>query len=389
MSNSLTFSGKIVYLACMASLYFHFPFCETKCHYCDFYSIGREKTKAADPTTFEKAMIEEIKLRAAAGEIPPSIDTIFLGGGTPSMTPPESMQRIFGELFKHTTLAPNAEWTMEANPSSISLEQFKAYRALGINRVSMGVQSLRNDHLAILGRVHNEGEAIQALNILFEAGFTNISTDLLCGVPAQTIDDLQSHLEKLTSFSITHLSIYLLTLPPHHRMYPDLPNEDEQLKHLLFIDQFMRARGFEHYEISNFAKPGFQARHNLVYWTNGAYLSFGPSAHSYSMADDTKKRFKNFSSLHRYAKELLENHVLPVEWTEELTPDQSELEKWMLAVRLAEGFPRDWLNTDRQLKKSDLLIQEGLLEVHPQKSSHLRATPKGFALSDGIIKALV
>lgn len=372
----------------MASLYFHFPFCETKCHYCDFYSIGREKTKSDDPTLFEKAMIEEIRLRGEAGDIPASIDTIFLGGGTPSMTPPESMQRIFGELFKHTSLSPNAEWTMEANPSSISLDQFKAYRTLGLNRVSMGVQSLRNDHLEKLGRVHNEGEAIKALHTLFEAGFTNVSTDLLCGVPGQTTDDLQSHLEKLTEFPITHLSIYLLTLPPHHRMYPDLPNEDEQLKHLLFIDQFMRGRGFEHYEISNFAKPGFQARHNLVYWTNGAYLSFGPSAHSYSVSGENKKRFKNFSSLHRYAKELIDNHILPVEWTEDLTPDQSELEKWMLAIRLAEGFPQQWLTSDRQQKKSELLIREGLLELHPNKPNYLRATPKGFALSDGITRAL-
>jgi oxygen-independent coproporphyrinogen-3 oxidase len=372
----------------MSSLYFHFPFCETKCHYCDFYSLGREKTKAGDPTLFEKAMIEEVRLRGEAGDIPASIETIFLGGGTPSMTEPESMQRIFSELFKYTKLAPNYEWTMEANPSSIELGQFKAYRALGINRVSMGVQSLRNDHLAALGRVHNEGEAIRALNTLFEAGFTNVSTDLLCGVPGQSVDDLRAHMEKLSHFPITHLSIYLLTLTPTHKMFKDLPDEDEQLKHLLFIDQFMRGQGFEHYEISNFAKPGHRARHNLVYWTNGAFLSFGPSAHSYSVQGEVKKRFKNYSSLHRYAKELIDEKKLPVEWTEELTPEQSDLEKWMLAIRLSEGFPTSWLVSEGQIKKSEMLVKEGLLEVHPTKPAYLRASPKGFALSDGLIKTL-
>ena len=178
-----------------SSLYFHFPFCETKCHYCDFYSLGREKTKSGDATTFEKAMIEEIRLRGEKGDLHAELETLFLGGGTPSMTEPASMRRIFAELFKWTKLKNNYEWTMEANPSSIELKQFQEYREIGINRVSMGVQSLKNDHLTLLGRVHDEGAAIKALNTLFEAGLTNVSTDLLCGVPGQTVEDLESHLQ--------------------------------------------------------------------------------------------------------------------------------------------------------------------------------------------------
>ena len=370
----------------MQSLYFHFPFCETKCHYCDFYSLGREKTRPNDAFIFETALIREIQLRAQKQEFQKEVQTLFLGGGTPSMTPPESMRRIFDELFKHTRLAPNYEWTMEANPSSISLDQFRAYREIGLNRVSMGVQSLRDDHLLKLGRVHNEGEALKALDTLFEAGFENVSTDLLCGVPGQTVEDLQAHLEKLTSYPIRHLSIYLLTLTATHKMFKDLPKEDEQLRHLLFIDGFMRKQGFEHYEISNFAKPGYRAKHNLVYWTGGSYLSFGPSAHSYS--SEERKRFKNLSSLHKWAETLVTENKLPVEWTETLTTEQLELEKWMLAIRLEEGFPRQWLTTERQTKKSQLLLSEGLLEVHPQHSERLRATPKGFALSDAVVKEL-
>lgn len=369
-----------------SSLYFHFPFCETKCHYCDFYSLGREKTKTGDPDLFEQALIREIGIRAEAGSLSSPVDTIFFGGGTPSMTPPDSMERITRKLLQHTRLNPDYEWTMEANPSSISLDSFRAYRSFGINRVSMGVQSLKDRHLEILGRVHNEGEALRALDTVFQAGFTNVSTDLLCGVPGQTKEDLRSHIEKLTSYPITHLSIYLLTLPPHHAMYKDLPNEEAQLEHLLLIDEVMRTKGFEHYEISNFAKPGMRARHNLVYWTGGSYLSFGPSAHSFSKEAGT--RFKNFSSLHRYARELLEAGSLPVEWTESLSPDQLELEKWMLAVRLSEGFPEEWLLRDSQKAKSTLFMERGLLERHPSLPGRIRATPRGFAVSDALIKEL-
>ncbi len=368
------------------SLYFHFPFCETKCHYCDFYSLGREKTKTGDASTFEKAILTEVRLRGEAGLLNAPLDTIFLGGGTPSMTEPTSMERIFSELFKYTSLAPNAEWTMEANPSSISLEQFRAYRSIGINRVSMGVQSLRNDHLAKLGRVHDENAALRALDTLFNAGFENVSTDLLCGVPGQTIEDLENHLERLTSFPISHLSIYLLTLTPTHKMFKDLPNEEEQLKHLLFIDEFMRGRGFDHYEISNFAKPGKQARHNLVYWTGGSYLGFGPSAHSFS--EEKSARFKNISSLHKYGESLIDKNSLPVEWTETLNADQKELEKWMLAIRLERGFPKKWIVTDRQKAKSARLLSEGFLELHPTNQANFRATPRGFAMSDAIVKEL-
>jgi oxygen-independent coproporphyrinogen-3 oxidase len=370
----------------MSSLYFHFPFCETKCHYCDFYSLGLEKTKEGDASTFERAIIREVELQGEAGLIPDEIETIFLGGGTPSMTPPESMERIFSTLFKYTHLAKNAEWTMEANPSSIELEQFKRYKAIGINRVSMGVQSLRNDHLAQLGRVHNESAALKALDAVFSAGITNVSTDLLCGVPGQTVEDLRSHLEQLTQFPLNHLSIYLLTLTKTHKMYQDLPNEDEQLKHLLFIDSFMREQGFEHYEISNFARPGFRAKHNLVYWQGGSYLSFGPSAHSYNA--EKRTRFKNVSSLHKYGELLLQDSKVPMEWEESLNDEQLELEKWMLAVRLADGFPKSWLTNSNQRTRAEVLVREGFLEAHPSTTENFRATPKGFAMSDAVIRQL-
>ena len=149
----------------------------------------------------------------------------------------------------------------------------------------------------------------------------------------------------------------------------------------------MRGKGFDHYEISNFAKPGKQARHNLVYWTGGSYLSFGPSAHSFSA--ESSSRFKNISSLHKYGEALIEKNSLPVEWTETLTADQKELEKWMLAIRLERGFPREWLTTDKQKAKSARLLTEGFLEAHPNHANYLRATARGFAMSDAMVKELI
>ena len=367
----------------ISSLYVHFPFCESKCHYCDFYSLGQERTQSGDPAKFEAALLREAK--SVAHQLAPQIDTIFFGGGTPSMTPVDSMKRALEPLLLGERVTAATEWTMEANPSSVSLDSLKDYRKFGVNRISMGVQALRPDLLVNLGRVHSREAAFRALDAIFEAGFDNASVDLLCGVPGQTEKDIEEAMNLLTAYPITHLSCYLLTLAKHHRMYPELPNEDVQLSHLLLIDRFMRDKGFEHYEISNFAKPGKRARHNLAYWKGASYLGLGPSAHSFSFEE--KKRWKNISSLHKYASQL-EAGATVVEWSEELTEDQQNLEKWMLALRLDEGFPKSWLTESLQKSRAHVFEKEGLLENHPSDLSRLRLTPKGFALSDQVISSL-
>lgn len=365
------------------SLYVHFPFCETKCHYCDFYSLAKDRVRPEDPDRFESAL--RIEAQNSHSLLADELETVFFGGGTPSMTPPDSMSRAMDPILSHCRLSPQTEWTMEANPSSIVQSDMKAYRKLGVNRISMGVQALRDDLLQRLGRAHSQAVALQALNSVFEAGFTNVSVDLLCGVPGQSLKDLESFLETLTRFPITHLSCYLLTLPPHHRMYRELPGEAAQLEHLLLIDRWLRSAGFEHYEISNFAKPGHRARHNLNYWLGRSYLGLGPSAHSFDSSAGC--RWKNFSSLHRYV-ELLEKGKSPREWSEALTPDQRELERWMLALRLDTGFPKVWLDTDFRRQRAKEFEERGLLEAHPDDPSRLRLTAHGFALSDQLIAAL-
>jgi len=288
------------------------------------------------------------------------VETMFFGGGTPSMTPPESMLRALAPLELEKRIHSGTEWTMEANPSSVDRKRLEDYRKLGVNRVSMGVQALRPDLLLALGRVHSRDAAFQALDAIFEAGITNVSVDLLCGVPNQKVSDVEKAMEELLRYPITHLSCYLLTLPKTHRMFKDLPQEDEQLEHLLAIDRFMTGQGFEHYEISNFARPGFRARHNLAYWTGSSYLGLGPSAHSF----DAKKaeRWKNFSSLHKYGEKIAKGESV-IEWKETLTADQLDMEKWLLALRLSEGFPRSWLDNESRRKKGIMLTEKGLLEA--------------------------
>jgi oxygen-independent coproporphyrinogen-3 oxidase len=345
--------------------------------------LGQERTKPEDANRFEIALRQECL--QSRHLLDSSLDTIFFGGGTPSMTPCDSMERALEPLWESTQVHSNTEWTMEANPSSIFPDSFRAYRKLGVNRISMGVQAMRPDLLHMLGRVHSVEAVIQALETVFDAGFENVSVDLLCGVPNQTEKDIVSALESLTQFPIQHLSCYLLTLPPHHKMYRLLPNEDQQLQHLLLVHDWMTAAGFEHYEISNFAKPNRRAQHNLNYWQGKSYLGLGPSAHSFDATQS--ERWKNVSSIHKYST-LLESNQSVMEWNEKLSPEQKYLEKWMLALRLNEGFPRDWLLSSLQKNRVEVFLREGLLEVHPHNSQRIRLTARGFALSDQVIRSL-
>lgn len=302
------------------------------------------------------------------------------------MTSAEAMQKALEPLALRDRLSGDYEWTIEANPSSLTRHSIQEYATLGINRVSLGVQSLDDETLKRFGRVHTALQAQQVLEAIFESGIQNVSVDLLCGVPGQTLNDLEKTMDQLCAFPITHLSCYLLTLHSTHRMAKDLPSENVQLEHLLFIDQKMAALGFDHYEISNFAKPGFKARHNLAYWKGHSYLGFGPSAHSFDRS--TLKRWKNISSISKYSEKLAQ-HEKPTEFEETLTPNQLETEKWMLALRLSEGFPKDWIQTPLQTSRLKRLIEENYIINHPLFSDRYRLTARGFAVSDTLVTHLM
>jgi len=369
-----------------SSLYVHIPFCERKCHYCDFYSLGNREPELLEQ--FATALRLEAGLVARErGPAPPyRLNTVYVGGGTPTLLEPHALASALSPILSEARHGADFEWTIEANPSSVDKAKLLAYRKLGINRVSLGIQSLAPELLARLGRIHTREIAIRALDEIFCAGFENVSVDFLCGVPGQSISTLEESIQEAQRFPIKHLSCYLLTLPPDHSMYQELPDEEEQLEHLLWVDHFLGNAGFEHYEISNFAKPGWKSRHNMNYWNGLSYLALGPSAHSF----DSEKfiRSKNVSSLSGYC-ETLRSGRRPIEWSEELTPTQREIEKWLLALRLSEGIAEECFNTPQRRRMLDVFERQGLVVSHPVLAGRKRLTPKGFALSDQIIPSFI
>lgn len=367
-----------------ANYYFHTPYCETKCHYCDFFSLPEDRSPESERARIYSAILNELKSYASV--VGPKVDTIFFGGGTPSLAPLETMQSFVEQL----PVESGSEVTMEANPSSIAPERARAWRALGINRISMGTQALNDERLKWLGRVHDKSEIFQALDALFEAGFKNVSIDYIVGVPDQTQKLISEELnEVLGRFPlIRHVSAYLLTLKPSNPKHKQLPSDDEQLAHLRAVRDALLEQGFEQYEISNFARPDSRARHNENYWLGGSYLGIGPSAHSFW--DKQQRRTKNWASLGKY-EELINQGQKPVEWEESLTIEQMRLEYIMLRLRRSAGidlkeyqslFGRDLLSDNRSWV--DFCLNRGLCLL----SDRLQLTADGYFLSDQIISKI-
>lgn len=261
------------------SLYIHWPWCVRKCPYCDFNS---HESKGAIP---EQEYLDA--LRADLEQSLPliwgrKIHTVFIGGGTPSLMSAAALDRLLSDLRTLLPLEINAEITMEANPGTFEAEKFKSYRASGINRLSIGIQSFNGRHLQALGRIHDENEARKAVEIA-QANFDNFNLDLMFALPGQTLQEAQRDIETALSFAPPHLSLYHLTMEPNTvfaKYPPQLPSDDESADIQDMILEKMAGAGYEHYEVSAYARPGHRARHNLNYWTFGDYLGIGAGAHS-------------------------------------------------------------------------------------------------------------
>lgn len=369
------------------SLYVHFPFCETKCHYCDFYSIGETQTRPEDLSTFERAL--RLESAAIADKLSDKLETVFFGGGTPSKTDVQSAQRALAPLDLSRRCGTETEWTLEMNPATAVEERLRGYRDWGVNRLSMGVQSIRDDILKMLGRAHDYKSVFRSLETAFELGFKNVSIDLILGVPEVGTQELIAAAEQiLKSFPLTHFSCYLLTLPPQHFLARKMPTEAIQLEQLALVDELAVSFGFEHYEISNFAKPGFRAKHNMNYWTHKPYLGLGPSAHSYDPF--TQKRHKNITALHAWSKALFDGHS-PIETIEELNESQLQIEKWMLGLRLTDGVPASWIDGSAFTRQKALsFLQAGWMEKFgDSENPRYRLTPKGFPIADSLLASLI
>jgi oxygen-independent coproporphyrinogen-3 oxidase len=373
----------------VAGLYLHIPFCEHKCVYCDFYSI-----ESLDPVTpFLSALRGEIALYApyAAQE---SFGTLFFGGGTPSLLTPEQIASILMQLSRTFRIEEGAERTLEANPGTVDEGTLRGYREAGINRISFGVQSFRDEELRFLTRIHTADEAVKGLEAARSAGFTNVNLDLIFALPGQGLREWQDNLRRAIELAPEHISAYSLiveTNTPLARMVASrqvspLPTELEAEMYRVTMEMLEEA-GYEHYEVSNYAKPGFYSRHNMNYWNHTPYLGFGPSAHSYWSG----RRWWNVANVQNYAS-LIAAGRTPVVGEETLTSGQLFDEQIMLGLRsggvdlrrLAGEPGSEPLGREHPALRA--LIEERLAVL---EDARLRLTRNGFLLCDEITRRLL
>jgi len=286
-------------------LYIHVPYCHAKCAYCDFYSTPDVSTADA----FVDALLAEARLRR--GELEGPVTTLYIGGGTPSLLGGGRLAKLAGGLRQVFDLDAVGEFTVEVNPEDVDIELIDALLGIGVNRVSMGVQSLADDELKRIGRRHTSAEAVKAARLIASA-FENFSLDIIFGLPGQTLETLGASLDRFIEFDAPHLSAYLLSYEPGTRLYSQLiagkvSETTEELADAMYnlVDRRFSDAGYCHYEISNYARPGFESRHNSAYWNGTRYLGLGPSAHSY---DGDVRRY-NPAGVRKYIEALAAGHI--------------------------------------------------------------------------------
>ena len=379
----------------LASLYLHIPFCEHKCIYCDFYSIAPKETEENYDNLVQRfltALDQEILIRGRDATFQSTYETIFFGGGTPSLLSPTAIGTILNQLSRSFSISDNAEITLETNPGTVDIRKLREFRSAGVNRISFGIQSFHENDLQFLTRIHNADQARENVRNAYKAGFDNVSFDLIFALPGQTQELWNSNLEEALQLGPTHISCYSLIVEPNtplHRMVeakqvtPLAMDEDADM-----YEQTMSVlanAGFEQYEISNFAKPGFKCRHNIAYWNHENYLSFGPSAHSFWNG----KRWWNLSNVNGYSDSLSKGTV-PVAGEETLSSQEWFDETIYLGLRsegiqLA-GFERRF---HKDLLKEFKTIIDGLLtdNLASIEENRLRLTSKGYLLCDEICRS--
>ncbi|HKX26512.1 MAG TPA: radical SAM family heme chaperone HemW [Blastocatellia bacterium] len=381
-----------------AGIYLHIPFCTTRCHYCNFATGGYESALAR---RYAGALAKEIERAGAALEhsatlaAMKTVDTIYFGGGTPTTLSIDQFSELLEACRRIFEVEPAAEITTEANPGELSLDYLQRLRATGINRLSFGVQSFDDDELRMIGRSHSAQAAREAVKMARLAGFENISLDLIAGLPGQRPETWRRNLDQAFALGPDHLSVYLLELykdaPLLHRVERgEVPPIDEELtvaSYFMLMDEAEKY-GFEHYEISNWARPGYESRHNLKYWTGAPYWAFGVSAAGY----DGHSRWVNTRHLHEYL-EKVERAESPVAESVQLAPDDRQSESLFLRLRLKEGvdLPRHRQNfgvdvLDRYRDELERLHEAGLIEI---KDENLVISRKGKVLANEVFAVFV
>lgn len=367
----------------MPGIYLHIPFCEKKCIYCDFYSI----TNKSNIDQFINALKNEILLFLKANpEIDRKIETIYVGGGTPSLLEPKHIAEVVEIIYNNFDLSSLGEFTIECNPGTDFIRKLPEYKSIGINRISIGVQSLNESELKFLGRIHTSNEATRSIESALDF-FENVSVDIIFSIPNQTEKSLLNTLKYLLEFDLKHISAYSLIYEEGTPLFNQLQkgkvfpkNENEDYELYRTIQSFLLNRGFEQYEVSNYAKQGFKSLHNLGYWQHKEYYGFGPSAHSFYQS----KRVWNVRNLKQYLA-FLQNHHLPIEGSEILDEEKKMLEKIMLGLR-SEGiclqkFKEDF-DVDIQCELNEVLQEWIALGFAKIENGFLKLTPNGYFVCD-------
>lgn len=366
------------------ALYVHIPFCKSKCNYCDFNSFNANE-KLMDE--YIQALIKEMTLTKDKIDI---LDTIFIGGGTPSILSLKNIEKLLRGIYENFSIKDDCEITMESNPKTLNLEKLKLLKSLKINRLSMGVQAVSDKNLKFLGRIHSFEDAKKMYNEALKVGFSNINIDMMFSYPNQSLKEWKHALEEVLKLNPKHLSIYSLILEEGTKLY-DLYEEgsieilDDQLdrKMYYFARDILEQNGYHQYEISNFAKDDYECEHNKIYWRCEEYLGIGLSAHSYL----NSKRFYNKSNIDEYIKDL-ENEKLPIKEIKDLTLDEKIEEKIFMNLRMNEGLSLDEFYKLFDIKLENLyskeiekLLKDELVVI---KDGVIKLSKRGIDLSNKV-----
>ncbi|HEX8709720.1 MAG TPA: radical SAM family heme chaperone HemW [Pyrinomonadaceae bacterium] len=374
-------------------VYIHIPFCRSRCSYCDF-ATGAYDGELAE--RYVRAVACEIAAFSSVGRTAREVETIYFGGGTPSLLSPAQVEYLLRAVREHFRVAPGAEVTMEMNPGTLEPEVLRQYRRLGVNRASFGAQTFDDRELRRLGRVHTAADVRQTIADLRMAGFDNISFDLIAGLPGQTLSDWARNLEEALALRPEHLSLYLLEVHEGTPLAEQIgrgalprPDDDRAAEmYRLMVDVTGRA-GYRHYEISNFALPGSESRHNTKYWTGEAVYGFGCSAHSF---DGERTRWSNERDARRYT-ELVEGGGTPVIETIELDDRERQAEAIFLGLRLLGGISlndlRTRFGTDLRVERAADLATLSDARLIELEDDWLRLTSDGALLSNEVFARFV
>ena len=369
-------------------IYVHIPFCKQKCKYCDFVSFQCMEDKEEE---YFSCLIEEIVDKSKELKNDKiSVDTIYIGGGTPSIVKTGYVQGIINTIFDNYKVEKNAEITIEVNPGTVDEEKMRKYYETGINRISIGLQSANDKLLNMLGRIHTYSEFEKAYCYARKAGFKNINVDLMIGLPNQTMDDVKESLQRIIKKSPEHISVYSLIVEENTKMYDlietgklQLPNEELEREMYWKVKEILESNGYEHYEISNFSKPGYQSKHNSNCWKQHDYLGFGLAAHSYYDG----MRYSNIDNLKQYIDNMKNKEaVYNIVFHEKQSKEDMMKEFMLLGLRKIDGvkisdFKEKFVDNPLYIFRNELnkLSCEELIEVN---ENEIKLTDKGLDLAN-------